>query len=83
VFSSADTPGQFKNKMKALVAQVKVDPESYIEELHYDKLTKVIQRTTYIKGDKKRVSEARLNVEHDGQTIDGRPAKVNCLKQAQ
>jgi hypothetical protein len=79
VFSSADTPPEFKNKMRALVAQVRVDPESYIEELHYDKATKVIHRITYIRGNKKRVGEARLDVEHDGQTIDGRSAKVNRL----
>jgi hypothetical protein len=65
--------------MRTLAAQIKVHPDSYIEELRYDNATNVIQRTTYIRGEKKRISEACLNVEHDGYTLDGRPTKVKTV----
>jgi len=71
-----ETSEEFKNKMRALAAELKIHPDSYIEELRIDTAAGIAHRTIHIKGQKKREGETTLGKEQDGVTHDNRPAKV-------
>jgi hypothetical protein len=72
------TPEEAKAKLKAIVAEVKADPNAYIEELFVDPAAGVARRTVWLKGEKKRENELSFGKEHDAKTLDGRPIKVKA-----
>jgi len=70
------TSDEVKGKIKLLVAEVKSDPNAYIEELFVDKAAGVARRTVWLKGEKKREGELHFGKEHEHKTLDGRVVKV-------
>jgi len=63
-------------KVKALVAEIKTNPDAYIEELTIDKAAGKVKRTVFIKGEKKRDSGlVDVNKEFDHEIPDGRKVK--------
>ena len=72
-----DTSEEVKGKIKLLVAEVKADPNAYIEEIFVDKAAGVARRTVWLKGEKKREGELSFGKEHEHTTLDGRVVKVS------
>jgi hypothetical protein len=73
----ADTSEELKAKLRLLVAEVKADPNAYIEEIFVDKAAGLARRTVWIKGEKKREGELHFGKEHEHKTLDGRVVKVS------
>jgi len=71
------TPEAFREKLRLLHAELKVNPDCYIEELTVDKAEGIIHRIVYIKGEKKRDSgRVKLNHEFEHTIPDGRLVKA-------
>jgi len=72
-----DTPEEFKAKLRLLFAEIKTNPDAYVEEMTIDKAAGTIRRTVFIKGEKKRDSGIiPLNTEIELVGPDGRTVKV-------
>jgi len=74
------TPEEFKAKLRLIFAEIKTNPEAYIEEMTVDKAAGKIQRVVYIKGEKKRDSGlVSLNHEVEHTAPDGRKIKAKAV----
>jgi hypothetical protein len=63
--------------LKAIVAEIKADPNAYVEEIFVDQGAGVVRRTLWLKGEKKRENEVQFGKEQEAKTLDGRAIKVS------
>lgn len=76
-YTAIKSPAEYTEKLKKVHEVAKADPNAYIEEIVLDKAAGTIQRIVYLSGAKVRDSGvAKLGVELDAKSTDGRPAKV-------
>jgi len=73
------TTDEFCAKLKVIHAEIKTNPDAYIEELTVDKAAGKVRRVVYIKGEMKRdTGLIDLGHEHEICTPDGRKVKVKA-----
>jgi len=75
-YHCAESPAEYIAKLRQLGEAVKKDQGVYVEELSVSGDT--FHRQAFVQGEKKKDSgDVSFDVEFDGKTGDGRPAKVN------
>jgi len=74
------TPEEHLAKLRLLVAEIKSNPDAYVEELVVDKEAKKVRRVVYIKGEMKKDSGlVELNKEFEHKIPDGRTVKSKIV----
>jgi hypothetical protein len=77
VFGVADSPDEYKTKLRAIAEAVKTDSNAYIEEITVNTGAGTVKRVVWINGEKKKdTGDQPTGTETDFTAADGRPAKV-------
>jgi hypothetical protein len=76
--TATHTPDELQAKMKNLMANLKTNPESLVEEVHVDKAAGTIQVKIFINGELKHEMTVEFNKEVDHTGLDQRPAKITA-----
>jgi len=78
------TPEEYLVKLRAAVAEIKANPDAYIEELTVDKAAGKVRRAVYLRGEMKRDSGlVDLNKEFEHHCADGRVVKGKIVLESE
>jgi len=76
-YKQIKTPQAFIDKLKVLHAELKTNPNTYVEDITIDKAGGTAHRVVHIRGEKQIDSgPVKLNEEFDHETADGRHTKA-------